>query len=103
MADNFDWSSAPPPVSRSGARPSEPTTFDWSTAEPPVLRSTGRSTTGEAPLPLPPQQMEPPRTFQRPMPAEFSQSPFVTPEINPRPVENVIQQEPFAGGEGAFN
>ena len=103
MADNFDWSSAPPPVSRSGARPSEPTTFDWSTAEPPVLRSTGRSTTGEAPLPLPPQQMEPPRTFQRPMPAEFSQSPFVTPEINPRPVENVIQQEPFAGGEGAFD
>jgi hypothetical protein len=103
MADNFDWSSAPPPVSRSGARPSEPTTFDWSTAEPPVLRSTGRSITGEAPLPLPPQQMEPPRTFQRPMPAEFSQSPFVTPEINPKPVENVIQQEPFAGGEGAFD
>lgn len=103
MADNFDWSSAPAPATRSGARPSEAPAIDWSTAEPPVLRSTGRSTTGEAPLPLPPQQMEPPRTFQRPMPAEFSESPFVTPEINPRPVQNVIEQEPFAGGQGAFD
>jgi hypothetical protein len=103
MADNFDWSSAPPPVSRSGARPSEPTTFDWSTAEPPVLRSTGRSITGEAPLPLPPNYIPPPRTFQRPLAPEYSQSPYVTPEITPQPVQNVIQQEPYAGGEGAFD
>jgi len=103
MTDTFNWSIDQAPVSRSGVRPSESTPFNWSIEEAPIVRSTGRSTTGEAPLPLPPQQMEPPRTFQRPMPAEFSESPFVTPEINPRPVQNVIQQEPFAGGEGAFD
>ena len=103
MADNFDWSSAPAPTSRSGARPSESSGFDWSTAEPPMLRSTGRSTTGEEPLPLPPAPIAPPRTFQRPMAAEYSESPFMTPDLNPRPVEGVIQQEPYAGGEGAFD
>lgn len=51
------------------------------------------------PLPLPPEPIEPPLGPR----ARFSESPFVTPEITPRPVENVIQQEPYAGGEGAFD
>jgi len=37
------------------------------------------------------------------MAAEYSESPFMTPDLNPRPVEGVIQQEPYAGGEGAFD
>ena len=98
----IDWSTAEPPTLRGSPRPSEPASepIDWSTAEPPTLRSAGRPSTGQTP---PEPRPVAPGTWQPPQAPRYSESPFVTPEASPQPVQNVIQQEPYAGGEGAFD